>query len=232
MADFLTTASTMMCPHGGTISASTSNTKVQADGAYVLRPSEYVFGLGLLVQYVRRSRAVLPGRLGHRIAEKHGEREGADQGQRGHVHRADGHAGHGANLANAGERLGRLMRQDYAFPFRIDPGSRKVALAPSYEVHVEQLIRQVLLTSPGERVDLPDFGCGVRRLLFAPNAEALQTTVQISVQQSLARWLSQHITVQRVTASSPQPEGNAIVVRIDYMLRETLSNKTLEVIVR
>lgn len=40
MADFLTTASTMMCPHGGTVSASTSNTKAQADGAYILRSSD------------------------------------------------------------------------------------------------------------------------------------------------------------------------------------------------
>lgn len=124
------------------------------------------------------------------------------------------------------------MRQDYAFPFRIDPGSRKASLASSYEAHVAQMIRQVLLTAPGERADLPEFGCGIRRLLFAPNAEPLQTTVQLSVQRALARWLSQHITVQRVSASSPEPDGSQLLVQIDYVLRETLSKKTLEVIVR
>lgn len=40
MADFLTTASTMMCPHGGTIIATTTNTRAQASGAYVVRSSD------------------------------------------------------------------------------------------------------------------------------------------------------------------------------------------------
>lgn len=125
-----------------------------------------------------------------------------------------------------------MARQDYAFPFRIDAASRKAALASSYEAHVDQLIRQLLLTSPGERVDLPDFGCGVRRLLFAPNSDPLVAAAQLTIQQSLARWLSREIDVQRVSVSSPSPDGNELLVRIDYVLRETLAQKTLEVVVR
>ena len=53
-------------------------------------------------------------------------------------------------------------RRDYAYPLRIDGGSQQAAQAP-YAAHVEQMIEQVLLTSPGERVDLPQFGCGLRR---------------------------------------------------------------------
>lgn len=124
------------------------------------------------------------------------------------------------------------MRQDYAFPFRISPASRTAALASGYPAHVEQMIRQVLLTSPGERVDLPEFGCGIRRLLFAPNAEPLASAVQLSVQQSLNRWLSQHISVERVTATSTLADGSELTVRIEYTLRETLAQKNLEVIIR
>jgi hypothetical protein len=40
MGYFLTTSSVLMCPHGATIQASTSNTRVKADGAYVLRSSD------------------------------------------------------------------------------------------------------------------------------------------------------------------------------------------------
>ncbi len=36
----LTTASTMQCPHGGTVQASTSNSAVKADGAFVLLLSD------------------------------------------------------------------------------------------------------------------------------------------------------------------------------------------------
>lgn len=40
MGDFLTTASSLMCPHGGTVSVTSSNTKARADGAFVARPGD------------------------------------------------------------------------------------------------------------------------------------------------------------------------------------------------
>ena len=60
-----------------------------------------------------------------------------------------------------------IARQDYAFPFQIDTASQQTAQA-GYSAHVDQMIRQLLLTDPGERVDLPQFGCGLRSLVFAP----------------------------------------------------------------
>ena len=127
-----------------------------------------------------------------------------------------------------------MRRTDYAFPFRIDLVSRQASQAQSYERHVEQMIRQVLLTAPGERADLPEFGCGVRQLLFAPNSEPLAATAQIVIQQSLRRWLGQHIDVQRVVVVSPDtvPDGSQLLIRVEYLLRETLSNKGLEVLVQ
>jgi len=82
-----------------------------------------------------------------------------------------------------------MTRHDFAFPFRIDPASRQAAQT-NYDAHVEQMIRQVLLTSPGERADLPEFGCGLRQLIFAPHSEALTATTQMLVQQVLDRWLA------------------------------------------
>jgi len=127
-----------------------------------------------------------------------------------------------------------VKRQDYAFPFRIDLASRQASQAQGYERHVEQLIRQVLLTAPGERADLPEFGCGVRQLLFAPNSEPLAATAQIVIQQALRRWLAPHIDVQRVLVSAldDAPDGSQLVIRIEYVLRETLLAKGLEVVIQ
>lgn len=127
-----------------------------------------------------------------------------------------------------------MKRQDYAFPFRIDLVSRQASQAQSYELHVDQMIRQVLLTSPGERADLPEFGCGVRQLLFAPNSEPLAATAQILIQQALRRWLAQHIDVHRVVVESPDtaPDGSQLLVRIEYLLRETQSTRGLEILVQ
>lgn len=127
-----------------------------------------------------------------------------------------------------------MPRHDYAYPFRIDAASRQGARATSYESHVEQMIRQVLLTSPGERVNLPDFGCGVRRLLFAPNSESLAATAKVVVMSALTRWLSEHIEVKQVLVIPPgSPDEEAtLALRIDYVLKDTLATHRVEVTVR
>jgi phage baseplate assembly protein W len=116
-----------------------------------------------------------------------------------------------------------LARTDFAFPFRIDPSSGQAAQSP-YVTHVDEMIRQILLTAPGERADLPEFGCGLRQLLFAPNSDALQATTQLVIQRSLAQWLSGQINVQGVTVS-PGPGGDysQIDVLVEYVLLETQS---------
>src|SRR5436190_6433326 len=123
-----------------------------------------------------------------------------------------------------------MERHDYAFPFRVDPASHQAAQT-GYEAHVEQMVRQVLLTSPGERIDLPEFGCGLRRLVFAPNSDALAATTQLLVLQALDRWLAMHIEVRKVEVSAAPDgaEGSGVLVRVEYMLRETRTTTTTTV---
>ena len=122
-----------------------------------------------------------------------------------------------------------MVRSDYAFPFRIDATSGQAAQS-AYAAHVDQMIRQVLLTTPGERADLPSFGCGLRQLLFAPNSAALQATTQVLVQDSLNRWLGNQIQVQKVTVSSGQAGVDSqLLVEVDYVLIETQSLQTTQI---
>jgi uncharacterized protein len=122
-----------------------------------------------------------------------------------------------------------MNRNDYAFPFRIDQHSGQAAQSP-YGTHVDQMIRQVLLTSPGERADLPGFGCGLRQLLFAPNSDALQATARLIVQQNLSRWLAGQINVTDVSVlSGPGGDQSQIVVQVTYLLIETQSQQVTEV---
>jgi phage baseplate assembly protein W len=125
-----------------------------------------------------------------------------------------------------------MIRNDFAFPFRIDGVSGQAAQA-SYQDHVDQMIRQVLLTDPGERVCLPTFGAGLRRLLFAPMSSQLQATTQMMVTQALNAWLSNQITVQTVTVDTPDsapglPDGT-IQITISYVLIETQSVRQTQV---
>jgi phage baseplate assembly protein W len=73
------------------------------------------------------------------------------------------------------------------FPFRLDARGR--VAGAGYPQHVRQLVEQLLFTSPGERVNRPDFGCGLHELVFAPDNDALAGATQFLVMGALQRWL-------------------------------------------
>jgi hypothetical protein len=102
------------------------------------------------------------------------------------------------------------------FPFRLD-GRGRTAVTPSDE-HVRDLIYQVLFTAPGERVNRPDFGCGLRQLVFMPNSDALATATQFVVQGALQRWLADVIQVDRVAVSN---EAEHLTVTVVYTRKDT-----------
>lgn len=122
-------------------------------------------------------------------------------------------------------------RRDYAFPFRVDPTSRQTSVA-SYTAHVDQLIRQLLLTAPGERVNLPQFGCGLGQLVFAPASDALLATLQIRIRASLQQWLGTLIEVADVTLAAGGDLGPGTVeVTVTYRQIDTQTSQRLTVTV-
>jgi phage baseplate assembly protein W len=101
------------------------------------------------------------------------------------------------------------------YPFHFD--SRGRTAQAEKNKHIRDLIEQVLFTSPGERVNRPDFGCGLMRLVFAPNSAELATATEYLVQGSLQRWLSDLIQVEAVEVTS---EDNTIQVTVRYIIRQ------------
>lgn len=84
-----------------------------------------------------------------------------------------------------------------AFPFRIGADGR-TATPASDDAHVRDELLQLLLTSPGERLFLPDFGGGVRKLVFEPASETLRAVVKARITQALSRWLGHRLTVELI----------------------------------
>ena len=101
-------------------------------------------------------------------------------------------------------------------PFRID-GRGRSAVTPDDD-HVRDLIRQVLFTNPGERVNRPDFGCGLAQLVFAPNSGVLATATQFLVMGALQRWLATVIEVEGVEIVADEER---LEVTVSYVPRAT-----------
>lgn len=106
------------------------------------------------------------------------------------------------------------MQLDY--PFHID-GRGRVA-ETGEELHIRQLIEQVLFTAPGERVNRPTFGAGLLRLIFAPASEELQAATRFLVQGQLQQWLGQLIEVQAVDLSFVE---NDLTIDVQYLIRQS-----------
>ena len=126
-----------------------------------------------------------------------------------------------------------MIRHDFAHPLRVDAASHQIARA-DYPRHVSQLVRQLLLTSPGERVCLPEFGCGLRRLVFAPQTDALAATVRIQVQQSIDRWLAEQVRLIDVEVLAGAAPGSgidegAMLITVSYSLVETRTTDSVTV---
>lgn len=101
---------------------------------------------------------------------------------------------------------------DVAFPFGFDTSGRTAAPA-TQDQHIVDLIEQVLLTAPGERVNRPTFGSGTGQLVFAPNSDSLATVQKALIQGNLQLWLSDLISVQSVQVSN---DDATLLITVQY----------------
>ncbi len=105
---------------------------------------------------------------------------------------------------------------EIAYPFHID--SRGKTASADADRHIRDLIEQILFTSPGERINRPDFGCGIAQLIFAPNSDELASATQFLVQGQLQQWLGSLISVEAVKVNSIE---SALDVTVQYVVRRT-----------
>jgi phage baseplate assembly protein W len=110
------------------------------------------------------------------------------------------------------------------FPLEMDQARGRLRVEDNYTRHVEQLIRQVLLTAPGERVHRPDFGCGLRRMVFAPNDPPTASLTQVTIYDALRRWLSSVIDVGSVDVTAVD---STLSIAITYVLKARLERRVL-----
>ena len=104
------------------------------------------------------------------------------------------------------------MNERYlAFPFGLD-ATGAVAFT-DLDRAVRGRIEQVLFTSPGERVMLPEFGCGTRELVFRPNNEVLAAATEFRIAKALQSALGRLVMINGVHVTS---EEETVRVEVIY----------------
>ncbi len=84
--------------------------------------------------------------------------------------------------------------------------------------HVRDMLELVLFTSPGERVNRPDFGCGLAQLVFVGNSPELAMSVDLTVRAAVQRWLSDVLMLEELTVTA---EDSRLIIDLGYRLRST-----------
>jgi phage baseplate assembly protein W len=117
-----------------------------------------------------------------------------------------------------------FLGQGLAYPLQI---SQQGGIALARGVNdIEQAIRIILGTSPGERVMRPEFGCRIHELVFAPDNAATRRLVAYYVEEALARW-EPRIEVHEVDAQSDPGLDGALLVDIKYRIKDTHDERSI-----
>ncbi len=114
--------------------------------------------------------------------------------------------------------------KNFGFPFTINQFGSVNASGGSDAIQGK--IIQVLFTAPGERVNVPAFGCGLFNLVFEPNDPILAAAMEFTIRQALSRWLKDDILVEAVNVKSL---NELITVEIIYTKKQDLSKQAVRI---
>jgi uncharacterized protein len=112
----------------------------------------------------------------------------------------------------------------FGFPFAVNTAGRISASGGDDAIRGKLI--QVLFTAPGERVHLPDFGCGLFNLVFEPNDAVLAATMEFTVGQALSRWLADDIIVDGIEVEALE---ETVSIQIAYTTRQDLSRQAVRI---
>jgi uncharacterized protein len=111
-----------------------------------------------------------------------------------------------------------------AYPFRIGANGRTEQV-DNLESHVRDELIQLILTNLGERAFLPEFGSGMRRLVFEGINDTTAGLTKAMLTQAISRWLGHRITLEDLQV---QAENETIDVELKYRIAGTEDTRVIK----
>ena len=94
-----------------------------------------------------------------------------------------------------------------AYPFAIAPSGRSATVDYASDAQVAQMVRQLVLTTIGERVMRPDLGSPARQMVFAAGNGAVGIALQATLQATIAQWLGHVLVLHEVAVDFGEGSG-------------------------
>jgi len=115
-------------------------------------------------------------------------------------------------------------RTSFGFPLRVNDAGRIEAFGGDAATRAKVI--QILFTAPGERVNFPEFGCGLFNLVFEPGNEILAAAMEFTVGQALTRWLTDEIVVENVSVDFHEA---TMGIEILYTTQQDLARQAVRI---
>lgn len=118
-----------------------------------------------------------------------------------------------------------FLGRGWSFPPRFDPRG-KTAVMVSGVPDIDESLRILLSTAPGERVMLPDYGCALRRMVFEEASEQTVTEIKGLIRKAVL-FYEPRITLNRIDAQRVDALSGRLDILLDYTVRTTNTRHNL-----
>jgi len=118
----------------------------------------------------------------------------------------------------------KIVGRGWAFPPRI--GAQGGLALTNERAEIEQAMRIILSTAPGQRVMRPTFGCRLQELIFAPNNSQTVARARRYVEDALKMW-EPRINVVRVNVGPDRDETSRLLIEVEYKVKTTYDQRSL-----
>lgn len=118
-----------------------------------------------------------------------------------------------------------FLGRGWSFPPRFDPRG-KGAVMVSEVADIEESLRILLSTSPGERVMLPSYGCALRRMMFEEVSEQTVTQIKGLIRKAIL-FFEPRITLNRIDTQQVDVLNGRLDILLDYTVRTTNTRHNL-----
>ena len=115
-------------------------------------------------------------------------------------------------------------KNNFSFPFSVNINGGINAIGGDDAIKAK--IIQVLFTTPGERVNQPEFGCGLLAKVFDANDQIRAAALEFTIGQSLVRWLANDITVDQINVTSHEEQ---MLVELAYTRKQDFREQALRI---
>lgn len=117
-----------------------------------------------------------------------------------------------------------IIGRGWAFPPRVGPNGGLLLTNERNELN--EAIRVILGTSPGQRVMRPTFGSRLHELVFAPNDSQTAAQARRFVEEALGMW-EPRVNVLDIRVYPDPGERFRLMIEVDYEVKATRDQRTL-----